>query len=307
MPEHSNGTQGMVFNVQKYSVHDGPGIRTIVFLKGCPLHCRWCSNPESQRTAPELAYNPAKCLGIEKCGRCLEVCTAGALTTNPEGRLVINRETCCNCMLCAEACPAVSLTVYGKAMTVDQVLAVVEQDAIFYSRSGGGMTLSGGEPLMQPDFALALLREARRRRIGTALETAGHCGWEQLAAACGLLDYLLYDIKTMDPARHQAFTGVSNEVILENLRRVRERFPDLPILVRTPVIPGVNDSEEDLAAIEDFLRGMPNLSRELLPYHRLAQPKYGYIGRAYPMGDAVLAQERMDRLLAAAGRRKAAS
>ena len=276
---------GVVFNIQKYSVHDGPGIRTIVFLKGCPLTCRWCSNPESQQIKPELAYNRDKCLTFEQCVRCLEVCAPGAIQQDDESRARIDRQLCSQCLLCAEACPSKALIVYGEERSVAAVIDAVEEDGAFYSRSGGGLTLSGGEPLHQPEFAMALLAEARRRRINTALETCGHCRFEDLAAAAAHLNTLLYDIKHMNSKIHHQYTGSSNERILDNLTRLRQAYPDLPILVRTPVIPGVNDSEEAIAAIVDFIAEMPNVRYEMLPYHRLGKPKYAYLGRSWPMDD----------------------
>ncbi len=298
---HGRATrQGLVFNIQKYSVHDGPGIRTLVFLKGCTLACRWCSNPESITPDPTLAYNPAKCIGVRECGRCLLSCTAGAITQTGDGKIAINRSVCTDCMFCARACPSTALTIYGETMTVDGVLATVEADAMFYSRSGGGMTLSGGEPLKQAEFAAALLAEARKRRIDTAMETAGNVPFDRLEAACGRLDHLLFDLKSMDTDKHRAGTGAGNETILENLRRVRERFPKLDIIVRTPVIPGFNDTEEDIRAIAAFVRSLPGTRHELLPYHRFAKPKYGYIDRAFAMGEATLDDDRFRRLRDAA-------
>lgn len=291
-------TKGLVFNIQKYSVHDGPGIRTIVFLKGCPLSCSWCSNPESQRREPELAFNPNRCLTFSKCTRCLQACLRGAIIREADGSLRIDRALCDGCPKnCAEACPAQGLIVYGEERTVEDVLKTVEQDAAFYSRSGGGMTLSGGEPLMQADFALALLREARRRRIKTAVETCGMVPWKTLEAAAENLNYVLYDIKHMDGAAHKDQTGCSNEVILENFRRLAELDPGKPILARTPVIPGFNDSEEAISAIAGFLRPFPNVRYEMLPYHRLGTQKYHFLDRVPPMAEVTLDKSVMPRII----------
>jgi pyruvate formate lyase activating enzyme len=296
--EHSEAKHsGIVFNIQKYSVHDGPGIRTVVFLKGCPLHCLWCSNPESMHAKPQLAYNRDKCLTFDSCMRCLETCSAGALKMDEDNRVRVDRNLCNNCLECTAACPSLALYAYGKRMKVEEVISTVEEDGIFYSRSGGGMTLSGGEPLHQADFAIAILEEARRRRINTAMETSGYCNGDKLEVACRFLNTLLFDIKTMDPQKHKALTGVSNEIILENLKKVRTSFPELPVLVRTPVIPEVNDSEEDLRRILEFIRGMPNLRFEMLPYHRLGMPKYGYLGRNFPMDGKKLSEKSFDKLL----------
>lgn len=287
---------GIVFNIQKYSVHDGPGIRTVVFLKGCPLRCRWCSNPESQKPQPQLVYNPNKCLTLEHCVRCLEVCTAGAIKKGGENRIEIDREICTECLLCAGACPSMALNFYGESMTVEQVIARVEEDSAFYSRSGGGLTISGGEPLHQADFTTGLLKEAKRRRINTAMETCGFCRWEDLENACRFLDTLLYDVKTMDPAKHLVYTGVSNELILENLKRTRETFPHLPVWVRTPVVPGFNDDTEEIRRILEHIQEMPNTWFEALDYHRMGKPKYEYLGLEFPMGDAKLDDEKMRRI-----------
>ena len=293
--------QGMVFNVQKYSVHDGPGIRTIVFLKGCSLSCRWCSNPESQQREPELAFNAGRCLGVSKCGHCIVACPYGSITLGDDDKLRINRSHCTSChMPCAAACPAQGLLVYGKQRTVDDVLNVVEQDMAFYARSGGGLTLSGGEPLLQGEFAVALLREARARRIKTAVETCGMVSADTVRAAAEYLNYVLFDIKHMDSAKHEAQTGLHNRHILENFRILAEEFPSLPILARTPIIPGFNDSEESVAAIAEFLKPYERVEHEMLPYHRLGTQKYQFLDRPVPMGEVKLDTAHMNRLQAVA-------
>ena len=293
--------RGMVFNIQKYSVHDGPGIRTIVFLKGCALSCRWCSNPESQKREPELAFNAGRCLGVSKCGHCIVACPHGSITLGDDDKLNIDRSRCAECDLpCAAACPAQGLLVYGKERTVDDVLNVVEQDMAFYARSGGGLTLSGGEPLLQGEFAVALLREARTRRIKTAVETCGMVSPDTIREAAPYLNYVLFDIKHMDSAVHEAQTGLPNRRILENFRILAEEFPDLPILARTPIIPGFNDSEEAIAAIAGFLKPVERVEYEMLPYHRLGTQKYQFLDRPVPMGDVKLETEHMNRLQAVA-------
>jgi len=278
-------TTGTVFSIQKYSVHDGPGIRTIVFLKGCPLRCKWCSNPESQAFKPELAYNRNKCLGLDKCVRCTEVCAIGAITEGEDGKIDIDRELCAQCLDCAEACPAGALITYGEEMTVDAALKRVEEDEMFYARSGGGLTLSGGEPFQQPEFATALLREARHRHLDTAVETCGVTDYDEMKKALPFVNTLMFDIKSMNPEKHKAYTGMSNERPLENLKRIREDFPSLQVRVRTPIIPGFNDTEEDVHEIIDFLSGLPGdkVEFEILEYHRMGQPKYENTGREYPL------------------------
>lgn len=279
---------GYVFNIQNYSMHDGPGIRTMVFLKGCPLRCKWCSNPESQQCSPELAFKDNKCIGIQECGRCLSVCPNGAVGTAENGMIKISREACQACFVCADNCPAQSLHVFGKLRSINEVLRVVENDSAFYARSGGGMTISGGEPLMQAEFTTELLKEAKRRRINTAIETCGFVEWPVLQKAAEFIDTILFDIKCIDAVKHKQFTGGSNEVILSNFENLCQAFPKKPILVRTPVVPGFNDSLEDIRAIVDFIKGRDNVSYQILQYHRLGQPKYEYLGRQYPLGDVKL-------------------
>ena len=280
---------GIVFNIQKYSVHDGPGIRTIVFTKGCPLSCRWCSNPESQMLKPQMAFNATRCIGTDKCHYCIPACPYQAIKAEGNA-LNIDCTHCneCESIACSKACPAGSIITYGQTRTVEDVLNAVAQDAIFYTRSGGGMTISGGEPLFQKEFALALLREARRRRIKTAIETCGCYEWERLEEAAPLLNNVLYDVKHTDTEKHKWATGVGNELILSNLKKLLETFPELPVQVRTPVIPGFNDDEETARSIGKLLKGYANVSFEALPYHRLGTQKYAFLGREYPMGEVSL-------------------
>lgn len=305
--QRDNAVSGLVFNVQKYSVHDGPGIRTIVFFKGCPLSCRWCSNPESQSFTEELAFNQGRCLGQTKCVRCLKACPNNAISVK-EDMPVFNRSICATCERpCVAACPSSGVIAYGKRMSVDEVLRIVEQDGMFYSRSGGGITLSGGEPTAQPEFALALLRQARQRRIRTAMETCGYASWEGLREMCSLLDSLLFDIKSLDDTRHRECTGVSNERILANFKRIVEAFPKLTIHVRTPIIPGFNDTEQDVRAIAELVARYPNVDYEILPYHRLGTQKYVFLDREPPMGEASLPDETFRRLEAIAKSASASS
>ncbi len=272
--------KGMIFNVQKFSLHDGEGIRTIVFFKGCPLRCRWCSNPESQLFRPERAFNPSRCLTASVCGRCSRVCPTGALTVI-DGLNCYDRSKCTACGACVNACPSGAQSFYGYEATVEELIRKVEEDDVFYSRSGGGLTLSGGEALAQPGFALALLREAKRHRLSTTIETCGCYPTEVLAEACKSLDQLIFDIKSLDTEKHKAFTGSGNEQILKNINYVFEHFPHLPVLIRTPVVPGFNDTEEEIMAIRRMIPFRPNIRYEALTYHRMGQPKYGYIGRPY--------------------------
>lgn len=278
-------TRGIIFNIQKYSVHDGEGIRTLVFLKGCPFACPWCANPESQKFAPERAFNSTRCLSVEKCGRCAKVCKTGALEVK-DGLLVFNRQKCATCGKCVSVCPGGAQLIYGQEVSVAEVLKKVQEDEVFYSRSSGGLTLSGGECLAQADFALALLRESKRLGLHTAIETEGCCKPETLLEACKSLNTLIYDFKHIDAAKHKEWIGRSNELSINNLKLAAKAFPDLHIIVRTPIIPGFNDEAETVRAIRNELPDHPHLDYELLDYHRLGLAKYEYLGRKYALEDA---------------------
>ena len=272
-----------VFNVQRYSLHDGPGIRTIVFVKGCPMRCRWCCNPESQRYVPEILYTDSRCIGQKACGLCAGVCPVSAIGYGADGTAQIDRGCCRDCLRCASVCPSCAIRVEGEEYSVEKILGIVERDSAFFRHGGGGLTVSGGEPLTHPDFLLPLLREAKRRRIHTAIETCGYADYAVLREAAASLDIVLYDVKSMDEAKHREYTGCPNLRILENLERLCRDYPQLPKLVRTPVIPGFNDGEEELAAIRDFLRDLPGVTHQTLPYHRYGVGKYKALGRVYEM------------------------
>ncbi|WP_301859596.1 glycyl-radical enzyme activating protein [uncultured Megasphaera sp.] len=280
-----------VFNIQHYSLHDGPGIRTIVFLKGCPMRCRWCCNPESQSYTPELAYAANRCIGAAACGHCKTVCPQQALDFGDDGKAVVQRERCSQCQACVSACPARALQTEGKLYTVQQLLDIVEKDAVFYEHGEGGLTVSGGEPLSHPEFLAALLEGAKKRHIHTAIETCGNAPYAALQAAAPFLDTILFDIKSMNSARHKEYTGWGNEQILANFTALCRDFPAMSKWVRTPVIPGFNDTPEDIRAIREFLKGIPNVTYEALPYHQLGRGKYIALGRDYPMGDAALGED----------------
>jgi pyruvate formate lyase activating enzyme len=285
---NSNGVpKGLIFNIQKFSLHDGPGIRTIAFLKGCPLACVWCSNPESQSTAPELIYSSARCLGTEECDRCGVVCLEKALTEDDDGKMCIDRSICDGCGDCAFVCPSHALEESGEWVGVDDVVRIVEEDDAFYARSGGGLTVSGGEPLAQGAFVIALLDAARSRGIDTAIETSGLCNWKTMRDVAPLADQIFFDIKCLDPEKHEQVTGVSNRKILRNFRRLRAEFPEVNVVVRTPIVPGVNDSDADILAIAEFVNSAGGASAyELLPYHGFGEPKYAKLGRRYRLSDA---------------------
>lgn len=278
---------GMVLNIQHFCTHDGPGIRTNVFLKFCSLRCKWCSNPESIHPKPELAYNPGRCIGTKECGLCLKECPESAIFTVDSDLMVrVNWDLCTNCGKCVSACPPQALSLFGHEMTVDEVLDEVEQDSAFYQESGGGITVSGGECLLQPDFTAALLAGAHERGINTAIETAGNVPWAFMAKVLPHVDTVLHDHKLTDPARHKKWTGVDNARILANFKQAYETFPDKTFIARTPLIPGVNDDEEHIRAVLAFIRPHKNVvDYELLPYFRFGESKYGFLGRVYELAD----------------------
>jgi len=281
---------GIIFNIQKFSVHDGPGIRTIVFLKGCPLKCLWCSNPESQKNEPEIAWSAQKCI---TCNQCVNNCDLKNISLDNKNEIKINRKLCSSCFKCTDGCPSKAMHLIGEEKSISEILEEVEDDEVFYTNSRGGLTLSGGEPLLQGEFAIELLKEAQHRRIDCAIETTGYVKWSVLKEACNYLNTILYDIKCIDSEKHKKFTGVNNELILENFKRMCIEFPDTQIIVRTPIIPGFNDSEEDIISIIDFIKQFSNVSYEFLPYHRLGESKYISLDRPYPLGDVKIDMGKM--------------
>jgi pyruvate formate lyase activating enzyme len=267
---------GTVFDIKRFSIHDGPGIRTTVFFKGCPLSCRWCHNPESQALGPELIIRDSRCI---RCGACLDVCDQGALSQAGD-RIVTDATRCTLCGACVRTCYAEARELAGRQMTVEQLMAEIGQDGAFFDESGGGVTFSGGEPLAQPDLLLALLHACAEQEIHTALDTCGFASWATLDRVRPLVGLFLYDLKLMDDARHREFTGMSNKPILRNLRALSDLGHD--IVLRLPVIPGINDDEENLRQIGTFVTGLPRRhSLSLLPYHRTATDKYERLNRAY--------------------------
>jgi len=286
----ADAPKGLVLNIQHFCTNDGPGIRTNVFLKFCSLRCKWCSNPESIGQKPELAYNSSKCIGAKACGRCLKPpAPEGAfyVVEGTDDKVRVNWDLASACGgETAALCPTQALYMFGKPMSIDEVLEEVEQDGAFYRDSGGGVTLSGGECLLQPDFSSALLAEAHRRGINTAIETAGNVPWEFMAKVLPHVDVMLHDHKLTDPVRHKKWTGVENKRIKENFKRAYETFPDTRFIARTPLIPGVNDDEAHIRAVLDFIRPHKNvIGYELLPYHRFGASKYAFLGKVYELAD----------------------
>ena len=273
---------GLIFDIKKYSIHDGPGIRTTLFFKGCPLQCAWCHNPESQAAAVEVMYRPQRC---QQCGACLEACTSGAIQWSEAGPLT-DWTTCVRCGACAAQCYAEAREVVGRPLTVGQAMAEIERDVAFYDESGGGVTFSGGEPLQQADFLGALLRACQEKEIYSVVDTSGFAAWETLDRLRADVDLFLYDLKTMDEARHRQFTGVSNALILENLRRLSALGH--PVLIRIPVIPSVNADDESVRQLGAFIASLPHvIGVELLPYHRIGLDKYDRLNLPYALPEVL--------------------
>ncbi len=259
---------GVVFDIQRFSIHDGPGIRTTVFVKGCPLRCAWCHNPEGLSPAPQLAFTPSLCIG---CGYCRERCERDGHTFSPEAH-TLDRACCIACFSCVEGCYSRALEVVGRNVTVGEIIEEVLKDQPFYEESGGGLTVSGGEPLAQAEFTAALLRAARREGINTCVETSGGGEQEDLLRLAQFTDLFLYDYKETDPARHEQYTGLSNALILENLRALDAA--GATIILRCPIISGVNDREDHYRGIAATVRSLRNCQAvHLMNYHRLGAAK----------------------------------
>jgi len=281
-PDSSPKTEivGCVFNIERFAIRDGPGIRTTVFLKGCPLKCLWCANPESMSAAPQLFYLENLCT---RCYRCVEACPNKATTKARDGAIKIDRSLCQACGKCVEACPNKAREISGKLMTVEEVLEEVKKDALFYQNSGGGVTFSGGEPTHQPEFLWHLLKGSQESGIHTALDTSGFVKPEILKRVLEHTNLVLYDIKHMDPAKHKELTGVDNRLILENAKMIASMGK--PMIIRVPLIPGNNDSKENIKALAEFMLSLGLKRVDLLPYHSLGKIKYYRLGMEYKLSD----------------------
>lgn len=280
----------LITQIQRFSVNDGPGFRTNVFLKGCNMTCKWCHNPETQLFSKEIYWKRRLCV---QCGKCFDACPSEAINppippeeAQAEGstyyKIILDR--CERCLKCVDACKYGALEIVGKPMTVDEILDEVEQDRPFYDNSGGGMTISGGEPTVHPDFVHQLIDGARSRGLHICLDTNGHCKWDVFEPLLEKVDIVLYDLKHLDPLKHKQATGIDNSLVLENLRKISRNGYE--VWLRIVVIPGFSDSLEYHRKVVAFLKGLPRpLNRiDLLPFHNWCEDKYNWLGREWPMG-----------------------
>jgi len=285
---------GSIFNIQRFSTNDGPGIRTTVFLKGCPLTCLWCHNPESQDRQPEVLYRRHRCLD---CGACAENCPEKAITMGDGASTDL--DICTRCGTCLTHCFTDAREIAGQTRTWADVLQIIEKDRSFYEQSNGGVTLSGGEPLAQAAFAKAILAACKKRSIHTALDTCGYAKWEAINDLRPFVDLFLFDLKIMDDAQHRAYVGVSNQLILENFTKLSHAGH--PIIIRFPIIPGITDDKENIQAIAAWAGALPNIIQiDILPYHHIAIEKYAGLQKNYtlnqcrpPNGEEMMAVKSM--------------
>ncbi len=279
--------RGIIFNIQRFCTHDGPGIRTTVFVKGCPLHCPWCHNPEGMDRDLEIALDPRKCIG---CRACLENCTRGGHEIGPDGEHLYHNERCVLCGSCAEGCYAGAIEMIGEEKTAQEVMDVVVRDKPFYDNSSGGVTLSGGEPMYQPEFSAAILTLSREQGIATAVESSCATSWNVIQSLDGLVDLWMIDIKHMDPGRHRELTGGDNGIILENVRKLATS--GVGMILRLPLVPGHNDEEATLRSLGAFASEVqPSGGLEVMPFHRFGEGKYDRIRKDYTLQDMESAED----------------
>jgi len=281
--EEKTTAKRIVLNISRMTTHNGPGIRTLVMFKGCPLRCLWCSTPESQKSEPELAVFPGKCI---KCGECISLCPSHALAVTKD-TISINRSLCNSCGKCTQACYSEAIKLLGQPMSVDDLLEEAKKDLIIYKHSGGGVTLSGGEPLLHPDFTGRLVSALKEDGISVGVDTCGQVPWSSIEPVLPYVDFFLWDIKHMDLEQHRKITGSPNNIILSNARAVSER--NIPIYIRIPIIPNYNDSEENIRATSEFASNLSSVVEvDLLPLHHLGKARYDSLHRAYPLADVPL-------------------
>jgi len=277
---------GLIFDIRRFSIHDGPGIRTTVFVKGCPLNCLWCHNPESQKPAFERVVRSERC---DDCGACIDACPNKAISRlNYE--LITDDTLCKFCGKCVEACFSEAREIIGKSESIQNLMLTVEKDRLFYDQSGGGVTISGGEPLMQPQFVGELLGACKRVDIQTALDTSGYASWDMFDSLRKNVDLFLYDLKLFSDIQHEGYTGVSNRLIHENLNRLSQEGHR--IIIRIPVVPGITDTWDNLDKLGELIANLGRVERvDLLPYHNAGAAKYERTGKIYPLSDLATPKE----------------
>ena len=275
--DNSNSKRGIVFNIERHALHDGPGIRTLVFLKGCPLSCYWCSNPEGMSEDPQLMFTKEKCI---RCGQCAETCPNQAISWQPDEYPITDKKKCNVCGECVPVCPANARHIIGKEMSAEEVLREVEKDMVFYRHSNGGITVSGGEPMCQHEFVGAIFKLCKSHGISTAIETSGFAPWEHFETILPYTDLMLFDVKHMDTQKHKESVGVNNELILENLNRIDGL--GISLIIRVPTIPGFNDTKDNMQRLAALVKTLQNVKEvHLLPFHSLGRSKYGGLDVCY--------------------------
>ncbi|MBP2033965.1 pyruvate formate lyase activating enzyme [Clostridium algifaecis] len=284
--------KALVFNIQRYSIYDGPGIRTIVFLKGCPLSCLWCSNPESQSINPQVIFSANKCIN---CGACVEKCNSGASILK-DGKVQFQIEKCTSCAQCLDVCPTNARQIIGEIRTIDEVIREVEKDRQFYINSNGGVTFSGGEPTLHYEFLEEIVPKLKEKAIHVAIETTGYCEWTKFWRAVKDMDLILFDLKQMNNEKHKQYTGVENNIILQNAEKISKLKETV---FRIPVIPEYNDNIENFREIINMIERIKFKGKvNLLPYHLYGKAKYNKIGKIYKLFDVETpSKEKMNKIL----------